>query len=61
MERAISYASAFGKAIVSNYYNKYEIGWDKPIYEEFGCKFCWMSEERIRLFRSIKNCELIMY
>lgn len=60
MERAISYASAFGKAIVSNYYNRYEIGWDKPIYEEFGCKSCWMSAERIRLFRSIKNCELIM-
>lgn len=60
MERAIEKASVFGKAIVSNYYDKLEIRWDKPIYQKFGCKASWMCAERIRRFRTIKNCELVL-
>lgn len=58
MEHAVYLASLFGKEIVSAYYNKLEIDWEHPIFEKYGHMIGWMNMERVRCFRTIKNCTL---
>ncbi|MEE0966421.1 MAG: hypothetical protein U0L85_05150 [Bacilli bacterium] len=58
LEKAVEMACLYGKVIVSNYYYKLEINWDKPIYERYGFMSPWMNVPKVRCFRSIKNCIL---
>lgn len=58
LEKAVEMASLYGKELVSNYYFKLEINWDKPIYEKYGFMSHWMNVPKVRCFRSIKNCIL---
>lgn len=58
LSRAIKLATIFGKEIVSNYYSNMEIEWDKPVYRNYGGIASWMYVQRIRCFRTIKNCIL---
>lgn len=55
---ALKLARLYGKEIVSNYYDNFEIEWNKPILEKYGNMGAWMIAPRIRAFRSIKKCDL---
>lgn len=59
LERAISIAKLYAKPIIKNYYPNLEIDWERPVYERFAAKSPWMFAERIRKFRTIRNCKLV--